>query len=144
MKCFLILILVCFANLSFGATNYIFEVDYDTDELKSSYTTTNEPLKYIEITRAGKKEPEKRYSLSVTPAQYAAGWAALDPAVKAAKKDEAKEEASDPDKKQSKMEKALSKAVLEEVNVVRAANGLPAINYGQWKKKIKDQCDALP
>lgn len=127
---------------------YVFEADYRTDALSSDYYTSQTNLltwsegKY----RRGplKGEIAVHYRVFVTQAQYEAGWAALDPAIKAAAKAAAEADMADSDVNATRDVRLLEGTIemlREEINLLRSKVNPPLPPYGEadWKGKAKDK-----
>jgi len=140
-----------------AATYYIYEAWEDSDtELSASFG----PVAPAQLSFEGKYEmPDGSittkyvYVVIVTPAQHAAGWAALPAAVKTAAKAAALEERKDFDAKVEKILKAAFLVVLDAHNLTRekirqhtpeTTATFPDVTPAQFKTAVKNKYGTLP
>lgn len=143
---FILVVMAC--SLIYAAptvSNYVMEVNYDTDLQISSYgpTTTNMPY-YTEVYDERTETSEKRYKIWCTEIQSTNAVADLPAGVKDHWKAIATDDASDIDKKVRKLMKALALVQWEELNVVRTNASLPSLSKSYLKTRVKDEYNSMP
>jgi hypothetical protein len=84
------------------------------------------------------------YRVVVTEAEYTAGWGVLPQARKEVAKAKAAAERADMDGKMDKLVKAFALVVLDEINTLRAKQGLAPRTAEQLKTAVKTKFESLP
>jgi len=139
MKNILILLIVCVAVPVLAQSNYVFEVNFDTDKSNCSFgpVTTNQPP-MVALRNNKNKITGFRYYVFVTKAQYNAPFSALPAQTVADAKDYASEWYDDYDGWGGKFD-SIVEAFREMHNDLAVAAGQPAqtVNKGKMKQKIK-------
>lgn len=130
-KTLMILFAVCvFASVT-EATEYYFRTGMAGTNMVASFTS-DEPRNLNPM--------EGRILIAVTQAQWGTGsqadFDALDPAVITAGIDAAKTQAADFAEWDERI-KAIAKLMRKEINLIRAAHGLPEYSVAEWKAKLK-------
>ena len=124
-----------------AADNYVYEATTNHVET-SSYTTADTNLApAITIQSAGgEDQPEYRYRIYVTEAQYTNGWATVPQAAKEAALAACFAELDDYTKFDGDLRASID-ALYDEINVLRTDPklGLPALTDAEKKQKIKDK-----
>jgi len=118
------------------AGQYVFEADCATDQLLSSYVSQEAIPCFERITLKGGSE-QIRYRVFVTKEEYEAGWEKLDINKKETAKENALTEMTNP-ANMDKVTAAVTKVLMEEINILRAREGLSAYTDEEINTKIKD------
>ena len=141
MKNLLILLIVCLAVPVMAQSNYVFEVNFDTDKSKCSFgpVTTNQPP-MVALRNNKNKVTGFRYYVFVTEAQEKAGFATIPQQTIDDAKDYASDWYDDYENWDGKYD-ALIEALRDMHNDLATAAGQPAqvVSKGQMKQKIKDK-----
>ena len=139
---FVMLCLLGFVATSNGQGDGAFVAIHDTDQVIKGYRLSSAPT--VSTNACADTPTQLRYRIIVTANEYAAGWAALDPARKAAAKAAAGNERVDINARLDKIVHAFALVMLDEVNLIRVNAGLAGRTVAQLKAAILAKYELLP